>query len=311
MAAGVQYRILFVGLGSIGQKHLKNVTTFLKSNGLDFQIDALRRQKSDFLDITNVYTKYEDIVANYDIIFITNPTSLHYEAIQFLKNRGKYFFIEKPIFDKVHNVDFLENTEKIYYVACPLRFHPIVKKLKDFAENNCIISFRAICSSYLPDWRRNTDYRENYSAQKSMGGGVELDLIHELDYLKWAFGKPKKTSVFLGKKSNLEIDSNDIAVYLFEFLNSIGSLHLDYFGHYEQKNKREIEIFTDNDTLLFDITNCLTRSSKTGISERFTSEDIHMNEIKYFFDTVVNDAEDYHNSPVEALESLKIALGEI
>ncbi|MDR2646019.1 MAG: Gfo/Idh/MocA family oxidoreductase [Holosporaceae bacterium] len=303
----MQYKILFVGLGSIGQRHLKNLTTILNSRNTNFQIDALRMQNSTHIGVGKIYTYRDDIPDDYDIIFITNPTNLHYETMMRLKDKTKHFFVEKPIFDKIHKFSF---NNGVCYVACPLRFHPIIGKLKDFAQNNNVFSFRAICSSYLPDWRANIDYKSNYSAKKSMGGGVELDLIHEVDYLKWIFGKPKKVSMFLGKKSNLEIDSNDVSLYLFEFSNSIGSLHLDYFGRYQQKTKREIEIYTNDDTILFDITNCSIRSSKTGINDCFPSEDMHMNEMKYFFEKILDNTESktYHNFPKEALESLKIAL---
>ncbi|MDR1982626.1 MAG: Gfo/Idh/MocA family oxidoreductase [Holosporaceae bacterium] len=307
MAVGVRYKILFVGLGSIGQRHLKNIVEILRTRGIDFQIDTLRMQNVGCENITNVYVNKNKLPDDYDVVFVTNPTSFHYETVVFLHNKAKYFFIEKPIFDKIYDISFLKN---MCYVACPLRFHPIVKNLKNFAQSNKIISFRAICSSYLPEWRPNIDYRSNYSAQKSMGGGVELDLIHEIDYLMWIFGKPIKVLSLLGKKSNLEINSNDVALYIMEFPDLMGSLHLDYFGRYSGKTKREIEIFTNNDAIIFDIVGNRIHFLSEDKMNYLPAEDVYMNEMNYFLDIITGGRTNYYNDPQNAVESLKIALGE-
>ena len=37
-----------------------------------------------------------------------------------------------------------------------------------------------------------TNYTKSVSAQKKLGGGVLLELSHELDYLKWIFKNLRK-----------------------------------------------------------------------------------------------------------------------
>ncbi len=276
-------KVLFVGLGSIGQKHLNN----LRSLG-NFEIDALRTKNVNDLDLNRIYTSYDEIPCGYDIIFITNPTNLHFEAISKLADKTENMFIEKPIFDKPKECNF---SKGINYVACPLRFSKAVQELKKYVEKNKVYSFRAICSSYLPNWRKSGDYRNCYSAKSDMGGGVELDLIHEIDYLKWVFGDFEKINCVSGKKSDLEITSNDIAVYSFENKNIIGSLHLDYFG---RETKREIEVFAENETVKFDITkNC---------------QNIYTDEMKYFLSLIKNHSKTHYNMPREAIRSLEVAL---
>jgi len=308
MVVGVRYKILFAGLGSIGQRHLENIISILKERNIYYSIDALRTSKSSFDNIDNIYTTYNSIPNGYDITFITNPTNLHYSAIQKLKNKTKNLFIEKPIFNKYYQLDF---TKGINYVACPLRFHPIIKKLKTFVEDNNVFSYRAIASSYLPEWRKNSDYTKCYSASKKMGGGVHLDLIHEIDYLKWIFGKPNTVSSLSNKVSSLQISSNDISVYIFKHKNVVGSLHLDYFGRYKNKDKRDIEIFTNDDTIIFDITNNSIKYLKNDKIKYLQKEDIYINEMNYFLDLVSSKNKKYYNMPKEALDSLKIAIGDI
>lgn len=276
-------KVLFVGLGSIGKKHLQN----LRSLG-DFEIDALRTKEINDLNLSKVYTSYNEVPNDYDIIFITNPTNLHYEAIEKLADKTKNMFIEKPIFDKPKQCKF---SKGINYVACPLRYSSAIQELKEYVKTHNIYSFRAICSSYLPDWRNTGDYRMCYSAKADMGGGVELDLIHEIDYLKWVFGDFDKVTYISGKKSDLEITSNDIAVYSFENKNIIGSLHLDYFG---RETKREIQVFAENETKVFDITK--------------NNQNMYIDEMKYFLSIVENSQKEYNNPPEEALRSLEVAL---
>lgn len=279
----MQYKVLFTGLGSIGQKHLKN----LKSLG-EFYVDALRTKNEPAEGVENVYTSFDDIPDDYDIIFVTNPTNLHYETVNRLHSKTKNMFIEKPIFDFSRNCEF---SKGVNYVACPLRYSNVVQELKKYVEENKVYAFRAICSSYLPAWRKTGDYRQCYSAKADKGGGVELDLIHEIDYLKWIFGKFDSIKRLSGKKSELEITSNDIAIYGFENKNVIGSLHLDYFG---RDTKREIEVFSDKETKVFDIVK--------------TSNNIYIEELKYFLKAVETGNKDCYNTPEEANESLEAAL---
>ncbi|MDR1475660.1 MAG: Gfo/Idh/MocA family oxidoreductase [Holosporales bacterium] len=302
----MRYKLLFVGLGSIGKRRLSNISTVLESRNIEFQADALRTKSVGHEGIIDVYLDKDRLPNDYDIIFITNPTSLHYEAMEWLKEKTRHFFVEKPIFDTLCEFDF---NKGICYTACPLRFHPVVRSLKKFAQHNDIFAFRAICSSYLPSWKASIDYRSSYSAKKAMGGGVELDLIHEIDYLKWIFGKPAKVLLESVKASNLDIDSNDIALYIIKFPNVLGSLHLDYFGRYKQGKVREIEVFTDSDTVKFDIANNRIDCLKEELVEILGNEDMYLNEMNYFLDILTLNKDEYYSNVEEALCSLKIALG--
>ena len=95
---------LFVGLGSIGTRHLKNLTNLCADRGWTLQADALRSDLSRPLRdgvAALLHTQYTDLTAapaQYDMVFITNPTSLHAEALAQVKGRGGALFIEKPIF---------------------------------------------------------------------------------------------------------------------------------------------------------------------------------------------------------------------
>jgi len=84
--------------------------------------------------------------------------------------------------------------------------------------------------SYLPDWHPYEDYRRGYAAKKKLGGGVVLTQIHELDYLRWFFGKVSEVRSLSGKFSKLEMDVDDTSASILRFKNNIiCELHLDFF----------------------------------------------------------------------------------
>ena len=99
-----QITALFVGLGSIGTRHLKNLHNLCTDRGWTLQADALRSDlqrplRDGVADLLHAqYTDLANAPAQYDMVFITNPTSLHAEALQQVRGRGKALFIEKPIF---------------------------------------------------------------------------------------------------------------------------------------------------------------------------------------------------------------------
>ena len=94
-------KVLFVGIGSIGTRHLKNLTAACAQRGIDLEVTALRSSLRPLAEetaqlIAKQITELDDTV--YDLAFITNPTNLHYNAVKDLKGKAKFFFIEKPIF---------------------------------------------------------------------------------------------------------------------------------------------------------------------------------------------------------------------
>lgn len=309
----MEYKIGLIGYGSIGKRHLKNLLVFLKSKNIKYKIDIIRNRYSkmqeDLEDINEVYYNYNDVKENYDVIFISNPTNLHYKTIKRFAKQTKHMFIEKPIFeDENYNIEELGLKEDgIYYIACPLRHMKIMKYLKEeLTKKEKIISIRAICSSYLPEWRPNVDYKETYSAKARLGGGVSIDLIHEWDYIRYLFKEPKKVFNINGKYSNLEIDTDDLSIYIAQYEEFLLEIHLDYFGRVP---RRKLEIYTNEDVIEVDIINKNIKYLKSGneIDFKEDRDDYQMQEIKYFFD-LVQGKEKYNMNDIKfALETLKIA----
>lgn len=306
-------KIAFWGLGSIAKRHIRNLSEILNEKGIDYQIDVYRHEYKEIEEkdlcelVTGLYCEEQLGDKQYDIIFITNPTALHLDAVTRCAHNTRHMFIEKPVFDKcdVDVEDLPIKAEGVYYVACPLRYTLPLQYIKEHINRNTIYSIQAISSSYLPDWRTGTDYRNTYSAHKDLGGGVAIDLIHEWDYLTALFGMPKKVLYAGGKFSHLEIDSDDLATYIGIYDDKLIELHLDYFG---RKTTRELTLYTQDEVIVADVTNgkILYKHAGTEIALQESRDDYQKRELMHFMDIIEGKCEN-DNSIENALKVLRIA----
>ncbi len=284
-------KVCFVGVGSIAKRHIKKLRVVCDERNIKLEISALRRKAEPVNGVDTIYSDEKELPSYFDVIFITNPTELHLATLERFHDKGKYFFIEKPVvslsqISKGNLFQIRDNA--VYYVACPLRYNAVIQYIKKNINPSDVISVRSISSSYLPDWRPGQDYRDTYSAHKHMGGGVSVDLIHEWDYLTYLFGWPHNIKCFIGKKSNLDIDCEDYAIYIADYNDKVVELHLDYFG---RRTLREIQLFTKEDTILGDIANSKISFLKSGKTIDFDEnrDDFQKRELEYFLDLIVGD----------------------
>jgi predicted dehydrogenase len=294
-------KVLIIGLGSIGRKH----AAALKKIDTSVEIFALRSSEH-FEEVKGIQsiTSKNQIPKNIDFIIISNPTSEHFETIKQFSKLRKPLFIEKPLFHQLKKINFPIPT--INYVACNLRFHPCIDWLKKNLQLlGKINEVNIYCGSYLPDWRPNVDFRNIYSAHHQMGGGVHLDLIHELDYCYYFFGKPKSKNVLLKKNSSLKINAIDYANYQLDYTDFATNITLNYF---RKDVKRQIELVCQNDTFTIDLVkNKITKFNQT--IEHFEVEplDTYIEQMKYFIHCVKTKTKPF-NSIKEATEVLNICL---
>ncbi len=309
--------VCFIGIGSIAKRHIKNLHAVCNRRNISLHIDAVRQSSNlertdEVPEFRKIYTDYSAIDTEYDVVFITNPTEYHLGSLKKMMPWGRHFFIEKPVVS-IHQIEDMEslqlNDSAVYYVACPLRYHAVIQYIKNNIDFSKVLSVRSISSSYLPDWRPDTDYRKTYSADKKLGGGVAIDLIHEWDYLVFLAGMPQKISCMSGRKSNLEINSEDYAIYIAEYSNKIIELHLDYFG---RKTIREIMLITENDTIRGDLINQQIEFMKTGKTIAFSeNRDVYqIRELLHFLDMIEGKAT-VENDINHALKILKLTQGEL
>lgn len=302
--------ILIIGLGSIAKKHI----LALKQLNIITKIYALR-SKPNSEDLEGVISIYDlnKIDLFFDFAIISNPTNLHFKYIELLAEKGVNLFIEKPPISSLENIEILEKmiqeSEIMTYVACNLRFHPCIQYIKEHLISNTkrINEINIYCGSYLPTWRPNKNFRDIYSVKPEMGGGVHLDLFHELDYTTWLFGFPEKSHYVLRNVSSLKIDAIDYANYFLEYESFSVNIILNY---YRKDAKRSIEIIFEDETWTIDlIRNYIKNQNEIIIYENsdFAIEKTYYLQMQYFIEHSINKRKPM-NCLKESLDVLKICL---
>lgn len=251
-------RFAIIGCGSIGKRHIGNLLALQAGEviGCDPQAERRRELEARFglacADSLEAVWEHRPSVA-----FVTVPTSLHLEVALQAAEHGCHLFIEKPLADRLEGTDRLLATIRdrglVSLVGCNLRFHPglaTVKRLLEEGVVGRVTAARVECGQYLPDWHPAEDYRHGYSARRDQGGGVILDAIHELDYIRWLLGEVAAVACFAGRLSGLEIETEDSAAILLRFASGgIGEVHLDYV---QRAHRRTCQIIGEGGTILWD-----------------------------------------------------------
>ena len=237
--------VLVVGLGSIGRRHAQIIRNLYS----DVKITALRHKRCDDSDIETLglyrcVTTVEDALTfQPEAAIVANPATKHLEVATQLAEAGVHLLIEKPIAASSEGVqdliDLCKKKQIVLMTAYNLRFLPSMKEFRKQIQQEKVgkvYSVRAEVGQHLLDWRPKMDYRKTVSAQKRLGGGVLLELSHEIDYLSWIFGPIKWVKSHVYKQSDLEIDVEDTANIILGFENQSGAqlvatLNMDFIRH--------------------------------------------------------------------------------
>ncbi len=329
-------RVLIIGLGSIGQRHVRNLRALLgdrveilawRVRGLPhvvtpaLQSDAGRDVEREY-DLRVFGTLEAALAHRPQAAFICNPNSLHVPAALACLDAGCDVFLEKPV---SHNLDgstqLMEaaaRNGRIVMVGYQFRFHPCFLELQNILRAGHLgplLAVRAAIGEYLPGWHPYEDYRQAYASRADLGGGVTLSQIHEFDYLSALFGVPRRLFSVGGHWSNLEIDVEDVASTLMEFQWSGRPLPVHLQQDYLQRPaSRNCEVIGANGKAFMDLTAAtLARYDAGGALaddyrwEGFDRNQLFLDELRHFLECV-----EQRRKPVvdlnDGLWSLRMAL---
>lgn len=285
-------KIIFFGLGSIGQRYARILIENYQHDLYAFRSGINDAPNQLGIKELRSWEKVDKLKP--DVAFITNPPSLHIETALKCAEISCKLFIEKPIGSNLENLDklirFVKEKNLVTYVSYNLRFHPVIKKLKEYMVKQKPLHVRVVCSSYLPNWRPNTDYLNSYSANASMGGGAILDLSHELDYVDYLFGGIKEIMGNFSKVSDITVDAEDYADMLVVGGNIPINIHIDFLSQLKQ---RYIQIDFNGLTVLGDLIKSEIKEykgeiMKSSLKLKYQPGQEYNEQINYFFDNIDN-----------------------
>ena len=288
-------KILVIGIGSIGRRHIRNIK-FLFPNST---ISLLSKSSNGTYDeeklVDNIYHKISDVLSlSFYAIFICGPASSHIQtSLDFLK-KGNNIFIEKPLSDKLANcnkfLSYAKFSKNIIQIGYQFKFHPALIKLRNeikARKYGNLVSSQIDCSSYLPKWREGRDYSKTVSASKQLGGGVTLELSHEIDYANWLFGPFDKVSAISKNTKSLKVNVDDISNINLIKKNFICSISLNFHSHF---NKRFIIVNFQKASVLIDLIENKYElhevKKKISSNIKYNYDQLFIDEIKFFFNCI-------------------------
>lgn len=313
-------KVLIAGLGSIGQRHINNLRKLVPLEVVAYRVRGNSLPENFQGDWLTEYNDLEQALSTQPkAALICGPPRTQMQVALAAANAGCHLFIEKPISNSLEGVEELISTVRsknlVTLIGYNLRFHPglgLIKSLLKEERIGKVVSIRAQVGQYLPDWHPWEDYRQTYSARKDLGGGAVLDLIHELDYVRWLGGEVQKVSGFLGRLSHLEIDTEDVAEIMLQFeKGAIGNVHVDYVQRVATRNCQIIgdqgSITWDalkNEVHLFEVRNPEWQLLK---QEEFDRNDMYLAEMKHFLACIEGKEESIVDIE-DGAKTLKVAL---
>ncbi|WP_374641961.1 Gfo/Idh/MocA family protein [Tabrizicola sp.] len=163
-------RVLVIGSGSIGRRHHDNLQSLGASSRLVSWREAGLGGALAVLD-------------GAEAVVIATATDIRLPLVQAASARGLPIYVEKPLAFRPDEV------EAIAEAAAPvadrsmlgymMRYHPAVRALAA-ADLSDVFQFALSIGHDVTQWRANWRFSQSYAA-RAEGGGVLLDLCHELD----------------------------------------------------------------------------------------------------------------------------------
>lgn len=312
-------KILIAGLGSIGQRHARNLRAVLGESVelLAYRVRGLPHVISEHMTIEAGPVEDKYGIRSFDCLdaaldqrplatLVCNPSSDHVAVAYAALSAGSHVFIEKPLSDVWDGVDELidlaERSRLVATVGYQMRFHPALLRVRDALCRNAIgqiVSVKAVWHEYLPDAHPYEDYRQSYAARAELGGGVLRCFIHEFDYLFWLFGLPRRVTTIGGRLGHLDIDVEDTAQTQLEYHHAGRTVMVDLdLSFATRERRRTLDVVGENGTVSADFNAAITG---------FERNHLFVGELKHFLSAI----DGVHAPAVplrHAAQSLRMAL---
>lgn len=306
------FKIIVVGAGSIGARHISNLVSLGYTNLVVVDVDPnlLKKYSGEF----KCFQNYNDAIQSErpDVSFICSPTPFHLEQSLLALTAGCDVFIEKPIGDRLERIDELERGAKgkIVMVGCNWRFNRGFVAFSDTISSGRsgeVLYVRIAAGYFLPKARPGKNYKKIYASLKT-GGGVLLDSgSHILNYSLALFGDISKIYSLKNTQNYLGIESDEITHLLTQHTSGVTcDISLDYVS---RKPINRIEAVCSKGTLQLDlVANTLNwydgKTEKILYNEKSLDPNLmYMDELKHFFECI-----DGRAKPLQTISDAKKVL---
>jgi predicted dehydrogenase len=305
-------KILIIGLGSIGQRHLKNIyklypktkffayrrkytTPSLNNKNEPININLIKKYKIEKIPNLENLDKLK-----LDAAFICTPSAFHIDESITLLKKNINTFVEKPLGSSLKRLKILKQvvkkTKAIHMIGFQMRFSPIIWFLKKLLKKNSYgkLNFANIHNGEnIEDFHLYENYKKSYTSKKSLGGGVLLSQIHEIDYFINLFQDYKiiKSHSIISKNSTLDIDTEDTVSSIFQLKNKSNLLTVNLnLNFYERPKKKSLILIFEKSKIEVDFNkNIIIIFTQDKIIKKnfsFNRNDLFLNEVNFFLNHI-------------------------
>lgn len=293
-------RVGILGVGGISGAHISGWKTVQ-----DAKIVAMcdiRPEKMEKHQNVNKYTDFKEMIKSeqLDIIDICLPTYLHAEYSIKAMEKGINVLCEKPVSLNESDIEKLfscakENNVK-FMIAQVLRFwreYEYVKQVFEDKRYGKLLSGNMSRLSSYPKWSW-----DNWMFDEKRSGLVPFDLhIHDLDFLVYAFGAPKKQTVNRSK-----LPDQDVLSCVYEFEGFFVNVEAAWFAapipfamKFRFQFEKAVMVFENNTLKVYENNGKVFEPFNESIGENgnigLPKSSAYAEEIKYFANAVLTDTQ--------------------
>lgn len=314
-----KHRILVIGAGSIGERHLR---CFYTTGRCELAVCENRLERRH--EITQQYhVGHSSADIDSALAFrptaaiICTPTNQHVSTAIQLAKAGVHMLIEKPLSTELDGVDELnhlvERDQLVAAVAYVHRAHPALEQMKEQIDSGRFgrpLHLYALGGSHFPTGR--PDYREIYYNRHETGGGAIQDaLTHIVNAAEWLVGPIDKLSSDSGRLALDGIEVED-TVHVMARHGRVMSCYC--LNQHQFPAELSITVVCENGTCRYepekDRWRCMTTPGGGWIDHKvpaFNKDKLYLRQANLFLDAIENGTPPLCTL-AEAEQSLKVNL---
>lgn len=301
-------KVALVGVGGISGAHIP-----AWEERRDAELVALcdiRAEQMEKYKNKHCYTDFDEMLKNerIDILDICLPTYLHAEFAIKAMNIGINVICEKPVSLNAADVARVYSTAKSnnvkFMVAQVLRFWPeysIIKEIYNTGKYGRLLSGHMGRLGVRPKWSW-----DGWMMDEDRSGLVPFDLhIHDLDFIVYAFGKPKEFKDYRARSENQDY-INSIYEYDGFFITTEAAWYdapYPFAANFRFQFEKALAVFENHEMTIYEkdgkIFKPVSAAGEDTGDIGLPKSNAYANEINYFADCVLSGAEPDRVKPAE------------
>jgi predicted dehydrogenase len=265
MAHPTRHSVLVIGVGSIGERHLRCFlktdrakVSFVETNSTLRETIAKQYPAAKMFDDLDDATK----VGIYAAVIAT-PAPSHVPLALEMVNRGIHVLIEKPLavsFDGIESLRAAVHRQKtLAVVAYVYRAHPALAEMREAIVSGRFgqpLEIVAVAGQHFATYR--PAYAQTYYASHASGGGAVQDaLTHVLNAGEWLVGPIDRIVADAAHQSLTEVDVEDTVHIIARHGRVLGSYSLN---QHQAANEVTITVVCEGGVARFEYLACSWRS---------------------------------------------------